>query len=239
MSRRLGLRLLRPPILAHRLSRQSLPLHDRPTPHHTRTSKGKQISPRMYPVRSPLTHSLTRSVQELYEDYAGFANGEKLTYKTDVFGIGQLMWNMLMNFSEWYGEPFYDNDGTAGAYVVNGVPYDNYQLSKEAGLFLTGNTPYEASSYYSDDLKDLVRRCLRYRQEPLNDAAQRVIASRTSSPYHWPQPLAPCFRTPYPQQAASSDPACSSSRRTSAVELEQPRTVLQLTNTASSPGRLG
>jgi serine/threonine protein kinase len=119
----------------------------------------------MYPVRSPLTHSLTRSVQELYEDYTGFASGEKLTYKTDVFGIGQLMWNMLMNFSEWYGAPFYDNDGTAGAYVVNGVPYDNHQLSKEAGLFLTGNTPYEASSYYSEDLKDLVRRCLRYRQE--------------------------------------------------------------------------
>jgi hypothetical protein len=93
------------------------------------------------------------------------ADGEKLTSKTDVFGIGQIMWNMLMNFSEHHGAPFYDDDGTEGAWLVNGTPYPNSAVSAERGRILSGKMPYEASITYSKQLKDLVRMCLRYRQE--------------------------------------------------------------------------
>jgi hypothetical protein len=102
----------------------------------------------------------------MFEDYIGFADGEKLTSKTDVFGIGQIMWNMLMNFPEHHGAPFYDDDdGTQGAWLVNGTPYPDVAVSAGKGRFLSGKMPYEASVRYSKQLKDLVRMCLRYRQE--------------------------------------------------------------------------
>jgi hypothetical protein len=76
------------------------------------------------------------------------------------------MWNLIMNIPGKeidLQEPFFDNAGTQGDLLVNGgKPYTNDDLSAGTGRFLSGQTPYEASSMYNDELKDLVRSCLRY-----------------------------------------------------------------------------
>jgi serine/threonine protein kinase len=76
------------------------------------------------------------------------------------------MWNLIMNIPDReidLQEPFFDNAGAQGDLLVNGkVPYTNDDLSAATGRFLSGQTPFEASSMYNDELKDLVRSCLRY-----------------------------------------------------------------------------
>jgi hypothetical protein len=111
-------------------------------------------------------------VKELWGDYDTYQTGpgplEKITSKADVFGIGQVMWNLIMNLPGRNGkdqEPFYDNEGTRGERLVNGERYDSDSLSPEQGRFMSGQTPYEASSMYSKELKDLIRMCLRYDQK--------------------------------------------------------------------------
>jgi len=93
---------------------------------------------------------------------------EKFTSKTDIFAIGQLMWNLVMNLPSKQGrrqQPFFDNTGTRRELLVNGKPYDDDELSAEKGRFMSGKTPFEASSMYSKDLKDIIRMCLKYRQQ--------------------------------------------------------------------------
>jgi hypothetical protein len=104
------------------------------------------------------------SKQEMYGDYEGGVLDAKLSSKTDVFGIGQIMWNMLMNCAEWQGAPFLDDSGTEGWYLVNGEENFRNSLSAEAGQFLSGKMPYEASVRYSAESKNLARQCLSYQQ---------------------------------------------------------------------------
>jgi hypothetical protein len=72
------------------------------------------------------------------------------------------MWN-LPGSKGRHQAPSYDKLGTQGEMLVNGKPCSNESLSKKSDRILSGNTPYEASSMYSDELEDLMRRCLRYR----------------------------------------------------------------------------
>jgi hypothetical protein len=57
--------------------------------------------------------------------------------------------------------PFPDAHGPRAAPLVNGFPYD----APTAATLLTGTSPFEAASLYSEELKDLVRMCLRYAME--------------------------------------------------------------------------
>lgn len=72
-----------------------------------------------------------------------------------------------MNLSGQWGNfdaPFFDDTGSnsirqIGRKLVNGQPYDAAHLQ----LFvLTGDTPFEAPSQYSKELKEAIRRCLDY-----------------------------------------------------------------------------
>jgi hypothetical protein len=73
------------------------------------------------------------------------------------------MWNLVMNLPGKNGylqQPFLDTEGTSGRELVNGKPYTKKELN---GLF-SGRTPFEASRRYSKELKDTIKKCLRYRQ---------------------------------------------------------------------------
>jgi hypothetical protein len=95
------------------------------------------------------------------------------------------MWNMVMNLPSKDGhgqQPFYDDTGATRKFLVDGKPYGNEDLSAERGHFMSGKTPYEASSMYSKELKDIIRMCLRYRQqdrpsvEKLRELVQKYAA---------------------------------------------------------------
>lgn len=101
---------------------------------------------------------------ELFYDYGGHKNdvGEKITHKGDVWGLGQVMWNLVMNLPGQKGnfnQPFFDGKGTQGRQLNNRESYTKAELRKS--LF-RGKEPYEASSRYSQTLKDLIIECLRY-----------------------------------------------------------------------------
>jgi len=74
------------------------------------------------------------------------------------------MWNLVMNLpgkNGFFQEPFLDGNGTQGRRLVNG---ERYEEDDVANLF-SGVKPFEASSLYSDMLKNTIKSCLRYRQE--------------------------------------------------------------------------
>ena len=79
--------------------------------------------------------------------------------ETNKSSSGQMMWNLVMQNNNLQ-EPFFDDNGTAGNKLVSGERY-SHPTPKN---LLSGNTPFEASQQYSNELKDLIRRCLRYRQ---------------------------------------------------------------------------
>jgi hypothetical protein len=98
-------------------------------------------------------------------DYRGHKrrDSEKLTSKPDVWGIGQMMWNLVINLpgkKGYFQEPFFDRDGTQGRQLVDGMPYSQRDPD---GLF-SGSVPFEASSSYTAMLHNTVKRCLRYQQ---------------------------------------------------------------------------
>jgi len=69
-----------------------------------------------------------------------------------------------MNLPGKYGhfqQPFFDGDGTQGRQFNNGKSYTLDDLQN--GLF-SGAQPYEASSRYSTELKETIRKCLEYQQ---------------------------------------------------------------------------
>ncbi|KAH7092316.1 hypothetical protein FB567DRAFT_625350 [Paraphoma chrysanthemicola] len=101
---------------------------------------------------------LTPKTQELYWDYAGHTpDVTKFASKTDVWGLGQIIWNLIMQTTS-NQFPFFDSSTSSGTLLVNGEPYAN----PTAENFLSGATPFEAAAQYTDELKDLVRECLRY-----------------------------------------------------------------------------
>lgn len=74
------------------------------------------------------------------------------------------MFNLILNLPCGDGiqqPPFIEENGYRGRQLIHGKPHGDEELLQ---LF-RGATPYEASTMYSDDLKDLVRRCLNYRKD--------------------------------------------------------------------------
>ncbi|CAO2652089.1 Nn.00g003720.m01.CDS01 [Neocucurbitaria sp. VM-36] len=125
---------------------------------------------RQSPLEIPVVGG--RYPPEMYWNYEGHQDDEepweKMTSKTDVWAIGQIMWNLVMNLPGKGGrlnEPFFHftdrNDVLRKQKLVNGKPYDI--IAHKAHLF-SGLTPYEASHFYSDTLKDVIFLCLDYRQ---------------------------------------------------------------------------
>ncbi|KAJ4317772.1 hypothetical protein N0V94_004770 [Neodidymelliopsis sp. IMI 364377] len=106
---------------------------------------------------------------EVFWDYQVLSNvtqWTKLTSATDVWGIGQIMWNLAMNlpYDSDYVAPFYDDSAssagkTPARRLNNGKPYALTDLDR---YLLTGDKPYEASGQYSDKLKTTIRQCLQY-----------------------------------------------------------------------------
>ncbi|OAK95392.1 hypothetical protein IQ06DRAFT_352425 [Phaeosphaeriaceae sp. SRC1lsM3a] len=78
--------------------------------------------------------------------------------------------------------PFLDNHGILGRILVDGRPYTAEDLE---GL-LSGNSPFEASKRYTDELKATVRRCLAYSpedrrtSEELNAITRKHLEATTS-----------------------------------------------------------
>jgi serine/threonine protein kinase len=98
----------------------------------------------------------------IYEGYRG-KDREQLTSQADIWAIGQVMWNLVMNLPGKQGyaqEPFVDNSGTQGRLLSNGDPYPPELVDSDV---FSGEAPFEASNAYSDELKEIVRMCLRYR----------------------------------------------------------------------------
>lgn len=73
------------------------------------------------------------------------------------------MWNLLVNQpgKQGYGQrPFCDDKGTLGWLLVNDSPYPNEMVCRDV---TTGRTPFEPSRAYTEELREVVRICLRYR----------------------------------------------------------------------------
>ncbi|KAF9692864.1 hypothetical protein EKO04_009106 [Ascochyta lentis] len=90
----------------------------------------------------------------------------KLTSATDVWGIGQLMWNLAMNIPYYteFEAPFFDDSSshtgvTSARRLNDGNSYSKEQLKK---FLLTGNAPFEASHQYTPQLRAVIRGCLQY-----------------------------------------------------------------------------
>ncbi|KAH7068372.1 hypothetical protein BKA63DRAFT_607075 [Paraphoma chrysanthemicola] len=111
---------------------------------------------------------------ELYWDYAGHTPAvSKLTSKTDVWALGQIIWNLIMQ-NTFHQSPFFDCSASSGTLLVNGTPYAN----PTAENLLSGAPPFEAAARYTDGLKDLVRECLRYGMQDRPDIEE--IKRRTA-----------------------------------------------------------
>jgi hypothetical protein len=90
-------------------------------------------------------------LQELYWSYDGYKSGdlEKMTAKTDVWGVGHVMWNLVMNVPGKGGKLqmlFLDGGKPSSRKLNNGVVYTNATLKD---LF-SGAAPYEASNHYNN-----------------------------------------------------------------------------------------
>lgn len=73
---------------------------------------------------------------------------------------------MNIPFKEGLTAPFFEETDEYGDFTYrklnNGRWYHRSDLDDH---LLTGNAPFEASGRYSEDLRDTIRRCLRYRPE--------------------------------------------------------------------------
>ncbi|KAH6625333.1 kinase-like domain-containing protein [Boeremia exigua] len=90
----------------------------------------------------------------------------KQTSATDIWSIGQIMWNLLLNLPTYtaFTAPFFDHasehTGLRQARRLNdGQPYTRTQLNR---FLLTGHRPFEAPMAYSKLLRSTVRACLQY-----------------------------------------------------------------------------
>jgi hypothetical protein len=94
---------------------------------------------------------------------------EKMTAKTDVWHVGQMMWNLVMNLPGKTGfnmEPFTQKISEEGHFIEEllnqGYKYD---LISKKDEFLSGEMPLEAPSMYSDVAKDTIFMRMDYHPE--------------------------------------------------------------------------
>jgi hypothetical protein len=93
---------------------------------------------------------------------------EKMTARTDVWQVGQMMWNLVMNLPGKDGfvqEPFtytVSDEGEGIEKLLNdGSEYD---IQKYKDDLFSGKMPFEASNMYSKTLKNTIIECMDYRQ---------------------------------------------------------------------------
>jgi hypothetical protein len=96
------------------------------------------------------------------------------------------MWNLVMNLPGTLGnfeQPFVHPAAAERRELANGQPY----TAAETALLFDGLAPHEAPRMYSDELKNLIKRCLAYRQDErpsfqrLRQSCVRRRRGRTSS----------------------------------------------------------
>jgi hypothetical protein len=120
---------------------------------------------------------------QCYEGHNGDSGSERMTSKTDVWAIGQMMWNLVMNLPGKEGfrqQPFFffqNEEENIHQHLNNGQLYDT--IAHRDALF-SGRTPYDASDQYSTTLKDAIVECLHYRQ---HDRISFAKLERTTSLY--------------------------------------------------------
>jgi hypothetical protein len=101
------------------------------------------------------------SKQEAYEYYYNFPEhrNSRITSQSSVWGIGCIIWNLLINLS---GDecPCFDDDTRA---LTNGEEYDGHDLQH---MVLTGaEGPYRAAGQYSKVIRTITRHCLHWHQD--------------------------------------------------------------------------
>ncbi|KAF2652768.1 kinase-like protein [Lophiostoma macrostomum CBS 122681] len=79
----------------------------------------------------------------------------RLDEKTDVFGIGRVMWSLITHL--------HFNDGVARDSRIHSLDFLYMDRTRDIEEVLTG-TFFTAAKHYSQDLKDLVRQCLKREQ---------------------------------------------------------------------------
>lgn len=113
-----------------------------------------------------------RYAPEMFWSYEGHRQQgqpyEKMTGRTDVWQVGQMMWNLVMNLPGKLGyvqEPFTYTTGPDGEGIErmlhDGSKYGNDRYRDDS---FSERQPYEASGMYSKALRNAVLMCMDYRQ---------------------------------------------------------------------------
>ncbi|KAF2845634.1 hypothetical protein T440DRAFT_558832 [Plenodomus tracheiphilus IPT5] len=134
-----------------------------------------------------LDNGASLSAPETYSNLTGEDRERRLDSTVDVWSIGQIAWNLILNVLGWrgamhYQEPFLDGHGPDGERLTNGEACTDENLDE--GL-LQGTAPLEVSARYSNTLKIVVRLCLRYDQQgriALDDLRGIIDASIADPP---------------------------------------------------------
>jgi hypothetical protein len=95
------------------------------------------------------------------------------------------MWNLVMNLPGTVGnfeQPFIQPAAAERRELANGQPY----TAAETALLFDGRAPHEAARMYSAELKNLIRRCLAYRQAE-RPSFQRLRQSIAQHRAQWPE----------------------------------------------------
>ncbi|CAN9129838.1 unnamed protein product [Alternaria alternata] len=107
---------------------------------------------------------------------------EKMTARTDVWQVGQMMWNLVMNspgIDGFVQQPFtytVSDEGEGIEKLLNdGSEYD---IQKHKDDLFSGKTPYEASNMYSKTLRDTIIRCMDYRQHKRSSFADLKLVTK-------------------------------------------------------------
>jgi hypothetical protein len=92
----------------------------------------------------------------------------RLDAKTNVWGIGRIAWNLIVNQFEYHG-PIRE-DGAVDSDTYDPLPVSKEQVENAAmvnfrGSILLGSDRWPAAKRYSQELKDLVADCLNFFQE--------------------------------------------------------------------------
>jgi hypothetical protein len=94
--------------------------------------------------------------------------GTRLDAKTNVWGIGRIAWNLIVNQFELHG-PVREDDAvdsdTCDPLPVSKEQEDNVALVSFRRSILLGSDRWPAAKRYSQELKDLVADCLTFFQE--------------------------------------------------------------------------
>lgn len=126
---------------------------------------------RYAPVRTPshkknTNMTSTNLTQEQYNENQDSADLQKLDDKTNIYGIGRIAWALIVNKCEQAGpmrEGGAVNPRTGTYYPLSKPCRANTQaVDRYDTQVLTGSRDWPAASRYSNELKDVVRDCLKF-----------------------------------------------------------------------------